>query len=97
MGETAGFFEAQCSILDDAIVRLIEHHGDGLLCTILLLDAERGCVVHGAAPSMPEEYIRQLDGSRIGPEEGSPSPTRSTSSRGSYRASSSGITDHDAG
>ncbi len=55
----------------DAIVRLVERQATGLLCTVLLLDRESGRLRHGAAPSLAREYVRQLDGSLIGPEEGS--------------------------
>ncbi len=55
----------------DAIVRLVEGQAEGLLCTLLLLDREGGRLRHGAAPHLPAEYVRVLDGSLIGPEEGS--------------------------
>ncbi len=55
----------------DAIVRLVERQAEGLLCTVLLLDREAGCLRHGAAPHLPTEYVRALDGSSIGPNEGS--------------------------
>jgi PAS domain S-box-containing protein len=55
----------------DGIVRLIESQADGLLCSVLLLDAEYGCVRHGASPSLPLEYSKLLDGLPIGPTEGS--------------------------
>jgi signal transduction histidine kinase len=55
----------------DAIVRLIERQAEGLLCTLLLLDREVGRLRHGAAPHLPADYVRALDGSLIGPEEGS--------------------------
>ncbi len=55
----------------DAIVRLVERQAEGLVCTVLLLDREGGRLRHGAAPHLPAEYVRVLDGSSIGPEEGS--------------------------
>ncbi|MGO9834167.1 MAG: GAF domain-containing protein [Polyangiaceae bacterium] len=55
----------------EAIVRLIERQSDGMLCSILLLDDERQCLRHGAAPNIPPEYIRLLDGAAIGPDAGS--------------------------
>ena len=54
-----------------AIVQLIERQSDDMLCSILLFDAERQTLHHGAAPSLPAEYVRALDGSAIGPAEGS--------------------------
>nr|WP_240655522.1 EAL domain-containing protein [Paraburkholderia phosphatilytica] len=45
--------------------------GDGVHCSILLLDAD-GVHVHvGSAPSLPKEYSRALDGLAIGPRAGS--------------------------
>jgi signal transduction histidine kinase/CheY-like chemotaxis protein len=53
----------------EAIVRLVEAQGSGALCSILLLDDQR--LRHGAAPSLPVEYARAVDGQEIGPQEGS--------------------------
>jgi signal transduction histidine kinase/CheY-like chemotaxis protein len=53
----------------DAIVRLVEEQGSGALCSILVLD--EGRLRHGAAPSLPEEYVRAVDDREIGPDEGS--------------------------
>ena len=55
----------------DSIVRLIESQAPGMLCSILLFDASRQTLHHGAAPSLPVEYVRAIDGSAIGPEAGS--------------------------
>jgi two-component system cell cycle sensor histidine kinase/response regulator CckA len=76
-------FEGQWQILErvaqgapqaevlDAIVRLIESQSPGMLCSILLFDASRQTLHHGAAPSLPPEYVHEIDGSAIGPEAGS--------------------------
>jgi PAS domain S-box-containing protein len=40
---------------------------DGLLASILLLDADGNQLRHGAAPSLPEAYNRAIDGGAIGP------------------------------
>src|ERR1700758_1129184 len=40
---------------------------DGMMCTVLIFDEEAQCLRHGAAPSLPEEYNRIVDGIRIGP------------------------------
>jgi len=40
-------------------------------CTILLLNPESGTLHHGAATGMPADYLRAIDGARIGPEAGS--------------------------
>jgi PAS domain S-box-containing protein len=55
----------------DRIVRLIEAQRAGLLASILLIDHEEKCLRDGAAPSLPAEYTRLLDGLPIGPKNGS--------------------------
>jgi PAS domain S-box-containing protein len=55
----------------DRIVRLIEAQREGLLASILLVDQEEKCLRDGAAPSLPVEYTRLLDGAPIGPKNGS--------------------------
>ena len=57
-------------LLED-IVRFIEGQSVGMMCSILLLDPEERCIRHGAAPSLPPEFVRALDGARIGPQAGS--------------------------
>jgi PAS domain S-box-containing protein len=56
-------------LLDD-IVRFIEALADGMLCSILLVDDD-GRIQHGAAPHLPVEFTRAIDGARIGPNAGS--------------------------
>src|SRR5262249_20277164 len=55
----------------ERIVRMIEAQRDDLICSILLLDPEKGVLRHGAAPSMPQEFVHAIDGSSIGPAAGS--------------------------
>jgi PAS domain S-box-containing protein len=55
----------------EEIVLLIERQGDGMVCSILLLDVEAGRVRHGAAPHLPRALVEGVDGSAIGPREGS--------------------------
>ena len=55
----------------DALLRVIETEAGDMLCTILLLDPDGLHMRHGAAPSMAQEYIAAIDGSAIGPNEGS--------------------------
>jgi PAS domain S-box-containing protein len=55
----------------EEIVLLVERQGDGMLCSILLLDAESGRVRHGAAPHLPSALVQGVDGAKIGPREGS--------------------------
>jgi PAS domain S-box-containing protein len=49
----------------------IEQVVPGTRCSILLLDRDGKHVRHGAAPSLPQAYIRRIDGSPIGPVAGS--------------------------
>jgi signal transduction histidine kinase len=49
----------------------LEAQSPEMLCSILLLDADGIHVRHGAAPSLPQEYIKAIDGSAIGPRAGS--------------------------
>src|ERR1700691_271524 len=44
----------------------IEKHHRGLLCSVLLLDADGKTLRHGAGPSLPREYTQILDGIQIG-------------------------------
>src|SRR5438045_4924214 len=53
------------------IVLLMEAQSDGLRCSILLLDHDGKHVRHGAAPNLPEAYIKAVDGAPIGPRNGS--------------------------
>lgn len=55
----------------DALVRSIETQSDGMLASILLLDADGVHMRCGAAPSLPESFIRAIDGLPIGPSAGS--------------------------
>jgi PAS domain-containing protein len=54
-----------------ALVRLIEAQFPGMLASILLIDEEGVHLRHGAAPSLPPEYMAAIDGGTIGPEAGS--------------------------
>ena len=55
----------------DLLVRTIEARSDGMLGSVLLLDAEGKTLTHGAAPSLPHSYTQAIDGVEIGPAEGS--------------------------
>ena len=50
---------------------MIEEVAPGVWCSVLLLDEEGTHLRHGAAPSLPESYIRAIDGMEIGPSCGS--------------------------
>jgi len=49
----------------------IERQHIGLLCSVLLLDADGVTLRHGAAPGLPKEYTEAINGTRIGPCVGS--------------------------
>ena len=53
----------------EAIIRFTEEQCDGVRATILYLNGN--VLQHGAAPSMPPEYIELIDGIEIGPRCGS--------------------------
>ncbi|MEY2879355.1 MAG: hypothetical protein RLZZ15_1735 [Verrucomicrobiota bacterium] len=55
----------------EAVCRFAETQSPGLLCSILLLDAEGRRLRHGAAPSLPPAYCAAIDGVEIGPVVGS--------------------------
>jgi PAS domain S-box-containing protein len=55
----------------DALCVDIEQHHRGMLCSVLLLDADGATLRHGAAPSLPREYCEAVDGVKIGPCVGS--------------------------
>src|ERR1044072_8170015 len=42
-----------------------------MLCSVLLLSADGNHIEHGAAPSLPEQYVKAVDGAPIGPKHGS--------------------------
>lgn len=59
--------------LEETLTKLVEYlegNCSGIICSILLLDEEKR-LRHVAAPHLPEEYIRSIDGAKIGPHEGS--------------------------
>jgi GAF domain-containing protein len=53
------------------LVLLIEAQSPGMLCSVLLLSDDGEHVRHGAAPSLPEHYVKAIDGQPIGPKNGS--------------------------
>jgi PAS domain S-box-containing protein len=54
-----------------ALVLLMEGQAEGLRCSILLLHRDGKHVRHGAAPNLPETYVKEVDGAPIGPRNGS--------------------------
>jgi two-component system, cell cycle sensor histidine kinase and response regulator CckA len=57
-------------ILSD-LVLMIEAQSPEMLCSILLLSVDGNHVQHAVAPSLPENYVKVIDGSPIGPKHGS--------------------------
>src|SRR5216684_98811 len=53
------------------LVLLIEEQSPGMLCSILLLSDDGNHIRHGAAPSLPPDYVKAVDGAPIGPKNGS--------------------------
>lgn len=54
-----------------SLVLLIEAQSDGMLCSVLQLSDDGKHIRSGAAPSIPEIYVRAVDGAPIGPKNGS--------------------------
>lgn len=55
----------------NALLIMLEHDSPEMKCSILLLDEDGVHLRHGAAPSLPVEYCRAIDGTAIGPWAGS--------------------------
>jgi two-component system, LuxR family, sensor kinase FixL len=53
------------------LVLLMEAQAEGMLCSILVLTADGMRVRHGAAPSLPDAYVKAVNGAPIGPRNGS--------------------------
>jgi len=54
-----------------SLVLLMEGQAEGLRCSILLLNRDGKHVRHGAAPNLPEAYVKAVNGAAIGPRNGS--------------------------
>ncbi len=54
-----------------SLVILMEGQAEGLRCSILLLSNDGKHVRHGAAPNLPEVYVKAVNGAAIGPRNGS--------------------------
>ena len=50
----------------DALCADIEQHHSGMLCSVLLLEPDGITLRHGAAPSLPQEYVQAIDGVKSG-------------------------------
>jgi len=53
------------------LVLLMEEQSPEMLCSVLLLSDDGDHIRHGAAPSLPEQYVKAIDGAPIGPKKGS--------------------------
>src|SRR5438094_2321233 len=54
-----------------SLVLLMEVQAEGLRCSILLLNRDGRHVRHGAAPNLPQAYVKAVNGAAIGPRNGS--------------------------
>jgi len=54
-----------------SVVRVVESHREGMLCSVWLLDQDRVHMRAIAAPTLPESYVAALDGFAVGPQGGS--------------------------
>ena len=63
--------DAPLSQVLEALCKIVEEICPGTLCSVLLLTEDEHHLRHGAAPSLPREYCRLIDGIGIGPGLGS--------------------------
>ena len=72
-GQTLELVAANAPLEDilNRLVLLIEGQSPDMLCSVLLLSDDGEHVRHGAAPHLPPEYVRAIDGAPIGPKDGS--------------------------
>jgi GAF domain-containing protein len=54
-----------------SLVLLMEAQSPEMLCSVLLLSDDGDHIRHGAAPSLPDDYVKAIDGAPIGPKNGS--------------------------
>jgi GAF domain-containing protein len=54
-----------------SLVLHIEAQSPEMLCSVLLLSDDGNHIRHGAAPNIPEEYVKAVNGAPIGPKHGS--------------------------
>lgn len=62
---------APLSQILNRLLLLIEAQSPGMICSVLLLSEDGDHIRHGAAPSLPESYVKAIDGASIGPKHGS--------------------------
>src|SRR5688500_8534204 len=56
------------------LVCMIEAQSPEMICSVLLLSPDGNHIQHGAAPNLPEHYVKAVDGAPIGPKRGSCGP-----------------------
>lgn len=54
-----------------SLVTLIEAQSEGMICSVLQLSEDGKHILHGAAPHLPEIYVKAVNGAPIGPKNGS--------------------------
>lgn len=69
LGLVASGADMQAALTE--LAREVERVAEGALVTVLLLGEDGVHVRHGAAPSLPEAFVRAIDGQPIGPRAGS--------------------------
>src|SRR5258708_2460073 len=62
---------APLSAILNGLGLLIEAQSPEMLCSVLLLSSDGNHIRHGAAPSLPAQYVKAIDGAPIGPKNGS--------------------------
>jgi GAF domain-containing protein len=55
----------------DKLVLLIEAQTPNMFCSVLLLSDDGDHIRHASAPSLPQDYVKAINGSSIGPQHGS--------------------------
>jgi len=63
--------DAPLSEILSKLVLMIEGQSPEMICSILLLSDDGNHVRHAVAPSLPANYVKVIDGSPIGPKQGS--------------------------
>lgn len=58
-------------VLKTLLLSMEAHSSAGMLGSVMLYDPDTHCLIHGAAPSLPESYNQAVDGLAIGPASGS--------------------------
>jgi two-component system, cell cycle sensor histidine kinase and response regulator CckA len=63
--------DAPLSVILSKLVLMIEGQAPDMFASILLISDDGNHVRHAVAPSLPESYVKVIDGSPIGPQQGS--------------------------